>query len=113
VFQRNLFSSGSFRKNHLYYIRYAKQEKVEVLSVPDTLVVEMDTADLDSLYAAASHYLKLARTTNASPDKILPPPVSDSEWEQAAITLDLGFRGDKYAVSTGRFRTMKNLRESG
>lgn len=96
----------AFKENHLYCIRYANQEKIEVLPKPDTVVVELDKAHLDSLYSIASSYMKLKHSTNVSPNEIPPPPVADSEWEHAEITLGLGFRGDRHSVTTARFSTL-------
>jgi hypothetical protein len=62
-----------------------------VLAKPDTVVSELSKAELDSLYLIASSYMKLKHSVNIVPYKIPPPPVADSEWEYAEITLDLGF----------------------
>ena len=96
-------TSEAFKENKLYYIRYADQEKGQVLAQPDTVVSELNKAELHSLYAIASSYMKLKHSRNIAPYRIPPPPVADSEWEHAEITLDLGFFGDKHSVSTGRF----------
>ncbi|WP_162051433.1 hypothetical protein [Pontibacter pamirensis] len=99
-------SSEAFKENNLYYIRYADQEKGQMLAKPDTVVSELNKAELDSLYAIASSYMKLKHSVNVAPYRIPPPPVADSEWERAEITLDLGFFGDKHSVSTERFSTL-------
>ncbi|MBF9253956.1 hypothetical protein I2I11_11690 [Pontibacter sp. 172403-2] len=96
----------AFKENHLYYIRYASQEKIEEPPKPDTAVVELDKAHLDSLYSIASSYMKLKHSANVSPNEIPLPPVADSEWVYAEITLDLGFRGDKHSVTTAQFSAL-------
>ncbi len=99
-------SSEAFKENNLYYIRYADQEIGQMLAEPDTVVSDLTKTELDSLYAIASSYMKLKHPINTAPYKIPPPPIADSEWEHAEITLDLGFFGDKHSVRTGRFSTL-------
>ena len=91
-------SSQIYKENRLYYTKYANNESRILLSNPDTISVKLDTIQLDSLYAMASKYFQLEYKTNVSPYEVPPPPIGDSEWAQAKITLNLGYWGDKHIV---------------
>jgi len=96
----------AFKENHLYYIRFVDQEKRKELQRPDTLEIKLENRDMDSLYIVASEYMKLEHKINESTYKIPFPPSADDEWETATIVLDLGFRGNRYSVSTAKFRPL-------
>jgi len=95
--------SHTFKKNRLYYIKFANEEHRMLLSKPDTISVELNTTQLDSLYSVASKYFQLEYKTNVSTYDIPPPPMGDNEWAYAQITLDLGYWGNKHSVITATY----------
>jgi hypothetical protein len=100
----------NFQKNKLYKInyKYSSDSNNTAYRHPiDTIKILLQNEQMDSLYSMTSNFFKID-SKNMSKYKIPPPPII-YDGIVALVTLDLGFRGNKYSIVIGYPEENKNF----